>query len=319
LGNPRIAKTLIQAGIEYIGDSRIENIIRMTNAGISAKFILIRNPALSEIPIVVNYADISLNTELITIKMLSEEALQQNKKHGIILMVEMGDLREGIMPKDLEFIVEQVLKLKGIELLGIGTNLKCYAGVIPDDKNMKEFSDIVENIQEKYGIKLKFISGGNSANYDWFMTTNNKGLINNLRIGTAILLGVGGINEIPIPNLYQDTFTFVGEIVELKKKPLYPKGTITTNAFGEPSIFQNRDKQSEDYRNHALIYAGRQDINEKGLIPLDDIEILSASSDYIIVDLKDNDFKLGDQLRFNLNYEALLGAMTSPFISKVFV
>ena len=319
MGNPTIAKTLVQAGIEFIGDSRIGNIIRMKNAGVNAKFVLIRNPALTEIPIVINYADISLNTELITIKKLSEEAFQQNKTHGIILMVEMGDLREGIMPKDLEFIVEQVLTLKGIELLGIGTNLKCFAGVIPDEKNMKEFSEIVEKIQEKFGIKLKFISGGNSANYNWIESTNDKGLVNNLRIGTAILLGVEGINESPIPNLYQDTFTFVAEIVELKKKPLYPKGTITTNAFGEPSIFQNKDKGTEGYRNHALINAGRQDTQEIGLTPLDNIEIMSASSDYIIVDLKDNDFKLGDELRFNVNYEALLGAMTSPFISKVFI
>ena len=132
MGNPTIAKILVQAGIKYLGDSRIGNIIRMKNAGVTAKFVLIRNPALSEIPIVIRYADISLNTELTTIKMLSEGALQQNKKHGIILMVEMGDLREGIMPEDLEFIVEKVLKLKGIELLGIGTNLKCFAGVIPD-------------------------------------------------------------------------------------------------------------------------------------------------------------------------------------------
>ena len=100
---------------------------------------------------------------------------------------------------------------------------------------------------------------------------------------------------------------------------MYPKGTITTNAFGEPSVFQNKYKSREGYMNHALLNAGRQDVQEKGLIPKDDIEILSASSDYIIVDLKNSDFKLGDELRFSVNYEALLGAMTSPYISKVFI
>ena len=236
-------------------------------------------------------------------------------------MVEMGDLREGIMPKDLEYIVERVLELNGVEFLGIGTNLKCFAGVIPDEKNMKEFSEIGGRLQKKFGLKFQFISGGNSANYDWIMSNNEKNLINNLRIGTVMLLGVGGIKEEPIPNFYQDAFTFVAEIVEIKKKPLYPKGTITTNAFGEPSIFQNRDKyeSKEGYRNHALLNAGRQDIQEKGLYPNDDIEILSASSDYIIVDLKDTNFKLGDELRFHVNYEALLAAMTSSFISKVFI
>ncbi|MFX1337424.1 MAG: alanine/ornithine racemase family PLP-dependent enzyme [Promethearchaeota archaeon] len=318
LGNPPIAKTLIEAGINYLGDSRIGNIIRMKEAGVNAKFVLIRNPSLREIPLVIRYTDISLNTELKTIEKLSEEALQQNKIHGVILMVEMGDLREGIMPKDLENFVGNVLKLKNIELLGIGTNLKCFAGVIPDENNMNEFSEIAGKIQENFGLKFQFISGGNSANYNWIMSTNEKGLINNLRIGTIILLGVEGIKEEPIPKYYQDAFTFVAEIVEIKKKPLYPKGTFTTNAFGEPSIFQNKDKSKEGYRNHALLNAGRQDVQEKGLSPKNKIEILSASSDYIIVDLRNCDFKIGDELRFNVNYEALLGAMTSPFITKVF-
>jgi predicted amino acid racemase len=251
--------------------------------------------------------------------MLSEEALKQNKKHGVILMVEMGDLREGIMPQDLDSVIEQVLELRGIDLLGIGTNLKCFAGVIPDEYNMTEFSEIAQKIQKKFDIEFQFISGGNSANYDWVSSTSEIGSINNLRIGTTILLGVDGIKEAPIPNFFQDTFTFVAEIVELKTKPIYPKGTITTNAFGEPSIFQGRNKFNEGYKKHALLNAGRQDIQEKGLFPMDDIEILSASSDYIIVDLKDTNFKLGDELKFHLNYEALLAAMTSPYISKVFI
>ena len=237
-------------------------------------------------------------------------------------MVEMGDLREGIMPKDLEDIVRQVLKLKGVELQGIGTNLKCFAGVIPDENNMNEFSEIVDEIQNKLGIKLKFISGGNSANYNWLMSTDNVGLINNLRLGTAILLGLEGIYENPIPELYTDTFTLVAEIVELKKKPLYPKGTFSTNAFGEPSIFENKSNliNKSEFRNQALLNIGRQDVIEKGLIPKDEVEIMSATSDYLIVNLKGNqNYKVGNELRFDLNYEALLNAMTSPFISKVFV
>jgi predicted amino acid racemase len=322
LGNPTIAKRIVQAGISYLGDSRIENIIRMREEGVNAHFVLIRNPSLKEIPSVIKDSDISLNTELFIIKKLSEESIRQNKKHGIILMVEMGDLREGIMPKNLENIVDHVLKLKGVELRGIGTNLKCFAGVIPDEKNMKAFSEIAERIQDKKGINFEFVSGGNSANYDWLMSTDNIGLINNLRLGTAILLGVGGIYETPLPELYIDAFTFVAEIVELKRKPLFPKGTITTNAFGEPSIFKSKKIFPDEnrLRTQALLNAGRQDILETKLIPKEDTEIMSATSDYIIVDLKDNEnYKVGDELRFDINYEALLHAMTSPYISKVFV
>jgi len=321
LGNPEIANTIVRAGITLLGDSRIDNIIRMRNAGVKAKFVLIRNPALNEISLVVKNADISLNSEIETIKKLSETSMKLNKKHGVILMVEMGDLREGILPKDLETIVGKVLKLKNIELLGIGANFKCFAGLIPDENNMKEFSDIAEKIQKKYDIEFKYISGGNSANYNWLMESKNRGLINNLRLGTAILFGVEGIYEDPIPNLYQDSFTFIAEIVEIKEKPVYPKGTITTNAYGEPSIFLNKKPNGKEVRIQALLNVGRQDVIEKKLIPKDDIEIMSATSDYIIVDLKKNskNFKLGDELRFDLDYEALLHLMTSPYISKVFI
>ena len=321
LGNPEIAKVIQQAGIDYLGDSRIDNIIKMREAGINAKYVYIRNPTPNKIPLIIKYTDISLNSELNTIKKLSEEALRQSKKHGVLLMVEMGDLREGIMPDDLEDIVKKIIHLSGIELLGIGTNLKCFAGIIPDKVNMKEFSDIAAKIQDTLGLKLKFISGGNSANYDWLMSVKDTGLINNLRIGTAILLGLGGIHETPLNGLNQDAFIFIAEIIEIKRKPFYPKGTMTLNAFGEPSIFKSKDKlkKKKSFRNQALLNVGRQDIQETGLVPLDyDIEIMGASSDYIIIDIKENDFKLGDKLRFSVNYEALLCAMTSPFISKIF-
>ncbi|TFG02783.1 MAG: alanine/ornithine racemase family PLP-dependent enzyme [Promethearchaeota archaeon] len=319
LGNPTIAKALVKAGLKYIGDSRIGNIIRMKKSGVNAQFVLIRVPSLSELQLVIKHADMSLNSELEVIKKLSELAIIENKKHGIILMVEMGDLREGIMPDKLEETVSQILRLKGIELAGIGTNLKCFAGVIPDEENMKSFSELAQNIQKKFGITLNFVSGGNSANYNWLVSNADKGIINNLRIGTIIFLGIEGIDEKPIPGYHHDAITFVAEIIECKKKPRYPKGTITTNAFGETSIFKDKYEDIEGLRNQALLNVGRQDINERGLIPIDDVEIMSASSDYIVIDLKDNEFNVGDKLRFHVNYEALLGAMTSPFVSKVFI
>ena len=69
----------------------------------------------------------------------------------------------------------------------------------------------------------------------------------------------------------------------------------------------------------ALLNAGRQDVIETKLIPYDDIDIMSATSDYIIIDVTDNQYQIGDELRFNVEYEALLNLMTSPFISKIFV
>lgn len=168
LGNPIITKALISAGIKYIGDSRIENIKRMIKADINAEFVLIRTPFRSNVKQVVKYADISFNTELSIIKKLSENAVNLNKVHQIILMIEMGDLREGILRTDIEQMIQNILPLKGIKIRGIGTNLACFGGIKPTALKMKELSDIAMFIEKKFRIKLELISGGNSANFEWF-------------------------------------------------------------------------------------------------------------------------------------------------------
>jgi predicted amino acid racemase len=325
LGNPLIAKSLTRGGIEYIGDSRIENIINMKKNGVDAQFVLIRVPSHKEIPLIIEYADYSVNSELETIKLLSYEAIKQNKIHNIILMIDMGDLREGINPSNLEFFVKEILSLNNIKLSGIGTNMKCFRGIIPSNENMEELSCYAKNIEEKFGLELKFVSGGNSANFKWFMSSKNLGAINNLRIGEAIFLGRETIHFDPIPNLYTDVFKLTAEIVELKERTLNNHGEYVSNAFGEPvQDFQTYDNNREakikkNVRIQALLDIGRQDVALNGLTPIENIKILGGSSDYLVVDTNKNEFKVGTELSFELNYEALLRAMTSPFIRKKFI
>jgi len=319
LGDPKIARTITAAGIPYIGDSRLKNIKKLYKAEIKAKLVFIRNPSLSEIEQVVQYADISLNSELDVINALSKEAVKQNKTHGIILMIEMGDLREGILPKNIDIFLQKILDLKGIKLIGIGTNLKCFAGVIPDQHKMEELSRLALKIQKKFNITLDLISGGNSANYNWIKSTNNTAMINNLRLGTAIIMGAESIEDSPIPELKQNAIKLGAEIIQLNEKPKNPIGTFTTNAFGEPSIFGNQKFRGKGSRRQALLDIGRQDIEETGLTPEKDITIMGASSDYLICDIKDNNLRVGDILKFKLNYEAILRAMTSPYVKKKYI
>lgn len=321
LGNPNIANALIQAGIEYLGDSRITNIINMKKHNVNAKFVLIRVPSTKEIPQVVQYADYSLNSELKIIKLLSIEAEKHNKVHNIILMIDLGDLREGINPSNIESNINEILKLKGINITGIGTNLKCFGGIIPTDENMKKLSNIAESIERKFGLNLEFVSGGNSANLNWLKNCKDIGKINNLRIGESLFLGHDTINFQPIPDLHKDAFLLNAEIVELKQRSLKPQGVAVSNAFGEPvqQKFHFKGKGRNMFRKQALLNIGRQDIEIRGIYPLADVKILGASSDYLIIDVLENEFEVGMKLYFNLNYESLLKAMTSPYISLKFV
>ncbi len=129
-----VVETIIKEGIKTIADARIKNLMKIQD--LNCEKLLLRIPMKSEISKVIEYADISLNSELEIIKELSKEARKVNKIHKIILMVDLGDLREGILPKDVLPTVKEIIKLPNLEFVGIGTNLTCYGGVIPDENNL---------------------------------------------------------------------------------------------------------------------------------------------------------------------------------------
>ncbi len=188
LGVQEIAKVLVNKGIRILGDSKIKNIKKMRDAKIKAEFVLLRSPALSEVESVIQYADISLNTELDVLKSLSNCAKKNDRLHKVILMIEMGDLREGIMPEDLDDFIHEALKLSGIKIVGIGANFACFGGVKPNNEKMDYLTSISNEIERKFPLNLTYISGGNSANYNWFMETEHIGKVNNLRIRRVHLI-----------------------------------------------------------------------------------------------------------------------------------
>lgn len=314
LGSPAVAAAMTAAGVDFIADSRIENIKRIKEAGIKNKFVLIRTPSMSKIHDVVKYADISLNTEIEIVRLLSEEALALKKIHKIVLMVDLGDLREGILPGDMASTFRKLREFKGIQTIGIGTNLGCIGAIVPDQKKMDELSRIVFDLEKKFNIDLHLISGGNSANYRWFDQSRNLGRINNLRIGEMVYTGCDTINYQPIDLLECNTSRLVADIIEIKEKESLPSGTVCTDAFGNVPVFSDRGKISR-----AILGLGRQDVLIQGLTPVEDMEIIGASSDHITIDLKDSSIQIGDEIHFNLTYGALVSAMTSPYIEKVYL
>ncbi|MCL6571033.1 MAG: alanine/ornithine racemase family PLP-dependent enzyme [Bacillus sp. (in: Bacteria)] len=313
-GIPEIAQVFVDMGILTLADSKIANLKKMRDAKIKAKFVLLRTPALTEVDQVIKYADISINTELVVIKGLSSAAISCGKQHEIILMVDMGDLREGILPTNLEAFIQEVLLLAGIKLVGIGANFACLGGVQPTEEKMKSFSLLANYIEEVIKGPLAYISGGNSANYNWFKSSKNIGSINNLRIGESILLGRETLYRTRIPGLFTDVFTFVTEVIESKLKASFPDGETGQNAFGASPQFQDRGQIRR-----GILGVGRQDVLVTGLTPRIDIEILGSSSDHIVIDAKRTDLKVGDEVAFDLNYGALLSAMTSPYVAKKFI
>jgi ornithine racemase len=315
LGNPEVARVLLAAGVGALGESRIEGIEALRRAGIDARIVLIRSPMLSQVHRVVAHADVSLNSELAVIRALGAAAVAGGRTHGVVLMVELGDLREGILRDDVEAILGEVLRLEGIDVLGIGTNLACQSGASPDQRNMDELGTLATSLEARFGIDLAVVSGGNSANLDWALGGGAAGRINDLRLGEAILLGCEPLHRRPIEGLRTDAFALVAEVIESKVKPMRPWGTTGETAFGRrpPAAGAGSDGMA----GRALVAIGRQDVDPDGLTAPAGIEILGASSDHLVLASGDVLLPVGEEVRFRLGYGALLAAMTSPFVAKV--
>jgi len=310
---PEVALTMVKGGVEILGDSRIKNLKKLQYIPVPKMFL--RIPMKSEVEEVIKYADISLNSEIDTIKNLSEEAKKQRKIHEIILMVDLGDLREGVLKEDVITIVEQIVKLEGIKFRGIGTNLTCYGSVIPTPDILEELVEIKNSINKKFNLNLDIVSGGNSSSL--YLVQN--GLIprgiTQLRIGEAIVLGRETAFGDRIPHTYDDVFTLEAQIVELKEKPSYPRGILGMDAFGERQVYVDRGIMKR-----AILAIGKQDVNMNDLIPVDSsIELIGSSSDHLIVNVTNSQFpyKVGDIIKFNLRYGGILSCSTSEYVEKV--
>lgn len=311
-GDPRIVKAYIDGGVSYLADSRIENLIRMKD--IDMPKIMLRLPMKSEAEKIVEYADISLNSELDTIKVLSERALEKNKVHKIILMLDLGDLREGYYDdKSLFEAVDKIIELKGVRIVGLGTNLTCYGGVIPNREILNKITILEQKIEEKYDIKLEIISGGNSSTI-YLLEDDKIDGINNVRLGESLILGTESSYGKQMPGTSNDAFKLHVEIIEIKEKPSLPTGETGRDAFGNIPTFVDRG-----VRKRILCAVGKQDVDFGTLYPLDEgIIILGGSSDHIILDGSDSDvdYNIGDIIEFRMHYVSILRAMTSEYIGK---
>jgi len=314
IGNPQVAKAMQRGGIKIIADSRLENIHRMKAQGVVSRFVLLRSPTLKQAPKAVSTVDISLNTDIDILRALSAAAIEQNKIHSVILMIEMGDLREGILPDELPTFLDVATKLQGIKIIGCGTNLACMNGVGPNQKIMDAFSELVGSVMRRFELKFEIISGGSSANLRWLSGEHKVGAVNNLRFGEAILLGREPLERRAIDGLSTEAFRLWVEVIESRVKKVVVSEETFQNSFGERAA-----PLCTGTLRRTILNIGYQDIVVAGLKPASNCSILGASSDHLVIDSAGMNLHVGDEVAFNMNYNCLLAAMMSPFVSKIFM
>ncbi|HHY37321.1 MAG TPA: alanine/ornithine racemase family PLP-dependent enzyme [Clostridia bacterium] len=319
---PEVAFAMLRGGVAGIADSRLQNLKRLRSAGLSCPLLMLRIPMPGEVSELIRLADVSLNSEVSTIRLISAAVSstgpgRSHHTHGIFLMVDIGDLREGIWPEDLATIASAVRELKGIAVQGIATNLGCFGGVLPCHENMSLLCELAEIVEREADIPVTHISAGGTVTLPLLFEGRLPSRLDHFRIGEGILLGTAPSKRgsVPLPGARQDGVTVYAEVVEIKEKPSIPLGDRGPDAFGRIPEFLDKGT-----RKRAVLAIGRQDVEPEGLRPLlPGAEILGASSDHMILDVSDCDERVavGDVIAFRPSYAAMLRAATSEYVTKV--
>ena len=317
-GDPRIAQVLVEEGLTTLGDSRVDNLEYMKDVRAEDKW-LIRPPMLSEIPRLVKYGTASLNSELAVIEAINAECGKQGKRHKIILMADLGDIREGFVDYDeMIEVAKKVAAMPNVDLYGIGVNLTCFSFVQYDTEKLTELVQLKKRVEEATGVTLQVVSGGNSATLDLMLRGGIPEGVNNLRLGESVLIGKERTNYSYLPGTYRDVFILHAEIVELKEKPSLPWGNIGVNSYGVKPTFVDRGPK----RLKAICALGRQDFDPDITVPCDSgVILLGASSDHLMLDLTDagKTYKVGDCIDLELGYFSMLRAFTSSYVRKEYI
>lgn len=289
--------------ISTIADSRIDNFAKMST---DKTRLLIRPSIPSESESVICYSDASFQTELATIKALGDAATSANKSHTILIMVDLGDLRDGVMHTDKDSIItmaEYIHSHDYLKLGGVAANYNCFLGLQPDNDNMSILAECYHMLKDYFDVDEPVVSGGNSSSVSLLAGSNIAipDEINQFRMGEAIMLGRDPADNTLIDGYNHDVFTLEVPLLEVHTKPI-KNAPYTTMRRGVLSI-------------------GQQDLQIAHILPVDErIKVLGSCSDECVIDLSDApEYQTGDIVKFNLEYGALMTAFAGSFINKTYI
>lgn len=318
-GDLQVAKAYADGGCAQIAVSRARHLQAIKEALPEKETLLTRAPARCDLEATARYADLSLLSDPDLLRCLNEEAGKWGTRPGVILMLDVGDLREGVdnIPELVE-LAKVCESLPNLNLRGVGTNHACLNGVLPTWENLSFLVEGAEAVEAAIGRKLDIISGGSSINLLLLREGVNQmpPRINHLRLGGTIAnpmnirLGRG----LTFDGLREDSVRLVAEMVEIHEKASAPKGESTKNWAG-----QTVTREDKGRRKRAILALGSQDVSDAGtLIPeLSGVEVVGCSSDHTIVDVTDTgrEWRSGDTLAFKVRYANMLYAFTGDHIA----
>lgn len=301
--------------VDSIADSRLHSLKKIKEIDPDIRTMYIAPAPVDAAREVVKVADVSLNTSYEAIEALNKEAKKQNKMHDIIVMIEMGELREGILRENIVDFYSKIFKMENINVLGLGTNLGCMHGVLPNRDKLIQLCLYKQIIEMKFDTTLSLISGGSSISLPLLEQGKFPTCVNHLRIGEAAFLGTSPFDNKQFDGLNTDAFEFNASVLELEKKEPVPEGIISEGNIGHTVPISEEDNDiDKEYR--AVVDYGLVDVEAKDLEPKDqNLQLAGTTSDMTVYRITEkNAYSVGDLISFSLNYTAVARIMNSKFI-----
>jgi predicted amino acid racemase len=310
----------IVSRLHSVGDSRLSSLKTIKKLNPELVTIYIKPPAQNLAKSIVQYADISVNTSYRTIEALSREAVKQNKIHKVIIFIELGELREGVVREKIVDFYKKVFELPNIEVIGLGSNLGCMYGIEPTYDKLLQLSLFKQLLEQMFNKKIPLISGGSSITLPLINKKLVPKSINHFRIGESAFFGTSPLDNKRFQKLSTDTFRFNANIIELEEKNNMPDGIISEASIGHTSETDIEQPSYKTYR--AILDFGILDVDVNDVEPKDDnVEFIGTTSDMTVYDIGRNinaqlkqKYMVGKKICFKPNYMAVARLMNSKFI-----
>ena len=314
--HPSVIEALFEVDSGIIGEVYFSNFERIADRYPYEK-MMTQVPTPSQIKDAVARTDIILVSTIDQIRLISDDAQRINKTQKILIMIDTGNLREGILPQNLPDIIKH-LPMAGVELSGFGISVGCFGGYIATLKDLNTLVTIAGDMEKCMGKNVDILSiGSGTMLFDLIEAKAIPPEINQNRIGAALLVGEKPPVKEALPPLHRDIFTFKGEISEIYVKPSVPGGETASDAFGKKILFKDKGDRLKALFNFGMVDVDVYDLT----LGLEGLDIVGATSNYTICDITDCPEKLvaGDTIEFRMGYSAISRAFGSAQVKKTVI
>jgi predicted amino acid racemase len=309
-GERRVGQTMLEAGCAGLADSRLPALARLAAASLGP-LTLIRAPQPDELATAARVAHRVLLSDPGAAPTLGEHAAGSPVQ--ILLTVDLGDRREGVLPDAAPAVARAIAGLPGVVLAGISVNFACLSGQLPTQELFRQAEDVLGECAASCAVEPQLSLGGTCVMQH--LDGYHPRYPTEIRSGGGPIYGYDFVSGAGLDGLQRTDPVLTAVVLECYRKPPAPSGSTSCDAFGHvPEV-----ELPDDDANYTLLYLGRRDCEPGGLRPLLPGSYLAGATSDVSVLITPEPLRPGDTVSFAVDYDALVRAVTSPFVAKEFI